>query len=74
MIGPIGITQRQAEEHFDFILELTDTQRVCWKITREDAGSAMITPVNEVSPIPEEIQNQVEEFQKQFFDKTNCES
>ena len=74
MIGPIGITQRQAEEHFDFILKLTDTQRVCWKITREDAGSAMITPVNEVSPIPEEIQNQVEEFQKQFFDKTNCES
>ena len=74
MIGPIGITQSQAEEHFDFILELTDTQRVCWKITREDAGSAMITPVNEVSPIPEEIQNQVEEFQKQFFDKTNCES
>ena len=74
MIGPIGITQSQAEEHFDFILELTDTQRVCWKITREDAGSAMIVPVNEVSPIPDEIQNQVEEFQKQFFDKTNCES
>ena len=74
MIGPIGITQRQAEEHFDFILNLTDTQRVCWRIIREDAGSAMITPVNEVSPIPEEIQNQVEEFQKQFFDKTNCES
>ena len=74
MIGPIGITQRQAEEHFDFILNLTDTQRVCWRIIREDAGSAMITPVNEVSPIPDEIQNQVEEFQKQFFDKTNCDS
>ena len=66
MIGPIGITQLQAEEHFDFVLDLTDTQRVCWKITREDAGSAMIVPVNEVSPIPDEIQNQVEEFQKQF--------
>ena len=74
MIGPIGITQSQAEEHFDFILNLTDTQRGCSKITREDAGSAMIVPVNEVSPIPDEIQNQVEEFQKQFFDKTNCES
>ena len=74
MIGPIGITQRQAEEHFDFILSLTDTQRVCWRIIREDAGSAMITPVNEVSPIPDEIQNQVEEFQKQFFDSTNCDS
>ena len=68
MIGPIGITQSQAEEHFDFILELTDTQRVCWKITREDAGSARIVPVNEVSPIPDGIQNQVEEFQKQFME------
>ena len=74
MIGPIGITQEQAEEHFDFIMDLTETQRVCWKITCEDGKSAMMVPVNEVSPIPEEIQNQVEEFQKQFFDKTNCES
>ncbi len=74
MVGPIGITQRQAEEHFDFILCLTDTQRVCWRIIREDAGSAMITPVNEVSPIPDEIQNQVEEFQKQFFDRNGSDS
>lgn len=74
MIGPIVITQSQAEEHFDFILNLTDTQRVCWKITREDAGSAMIVPVNEVSPIPDEIQNQVEEFQKQFLDRTDGDS
>ena len=74
MIGPIGITQLQAEEHFDFIMDLTETQRVCWKITREDGKSAMMVPVNEIHPIPEEIQNQVEEFQKQFFDKTNCDS
>ena len=74
MIGPIGIIQRQAEEHFDFIMDLTETQRVCWKITREDGKSAMMVPVNEIHPIPDEIQNQVEEFQKQFFDKTNCES
>ena len=46
MIGPIGITQSQAEEHFDFILDLTDTQRICWKITREDGNSAMLVPVN----------------------------
>ena len=68
MIGPIGITQRQAEEHFDFIMDLTETQRVCWKITREDGKSAMMVPVNEIHPIPDEIQNQVEEFQKQFME------
>ena len=70
MIGPIGITQSQAEEHFDFILDLTDTQRICWKITREDGNSAMLVPVNEIAPIPDEIQNQVEEFQKQFVENT----
>tara|TARA_B100000287_G_scaffold83637_2_gene76278 strand:+ start:7987 stop:8199 length:213 start_codon:yes stop_codon:yes gene_type:complete len=68
MIGPIGITQRQAEEHFEFIMDLTETQRVCWKITREDGKSAMMVPVNEIHPIPDEIQNQVEEFQKQFME------
>ena len=70
MIGPNGITQSQAEEHFDFILDLTDTQRICWKITREDGNSAMLVPVNEIAPIPDEIQNQVEEFQKQFVENT----
>ena len=74
MIGPIGITQLQAEEHFDFVLDLTDTQRVCWKITREDGKSAMMVPVNEIHPIPDEIQNQVEEFQKQFLDRTDSVS
>jgi len=74
MIGPIGITQRQAEEHFDFIMDLTETQRVCWKITREDGKSAMMVPVNEIHPIPDEIQNQVEEFQKQFLDRTDSVS
>jgi len=74
MIGPIGITQLQAEEHLDFIMDLTETQRVCWKITREDGKSAMMVPVNEIHPIPEEIQNQVEEFQKQFFDRTDGDS
>jgi len=70
MIGPIGITQLQAEDYFDFIMDLTETQRVCWKITREDGKSAMLVPVNEIAPIPDEIQNQVEEFQKQFVENT----
>jgi len=69
MIGPIGITLRQAEDHFDFIMDLTESQRVCWKITRPDGKCALMVPVNEVSPIPEEIQNQVEEFQKQFMEE-----
>ena len=74
MIGPIGITQLQAEEHFDFVLDLTDTQRVCWKITREDGTSAMLVPVNEIPHVPEELQTQVEEFQKQFLEANNAAS
>ena len=34
MIGPIGITLREAEDHFDFLVDLTDRSHVCWKITR----------------------------------------
>tara|TARA_B100000900_G_C20268339_1_gene588916 strand:+ start:254 stop:478 length:225 start_codon:yes stop_codon:yes gene_type:complete len=68
MIGPIGITLRQAEDHFDFIMDLCETQRVCWKITRPDGKSAMMVPVNEVPPVPEEIQDQVEEFRKSFME------
>ena len=67
MIGPIGITLRQAEDHFDFIMDLTESQRVCWKITRNDGKSAMLVPVNEIPHVSEEIQTQVEEFQKQFL-------
>tara|TARA_B100002019_G_scaffold202221_1_gene175286 strand:- start:142 stop:360 length:219 start_codon:yes stop_codon:yes gene_type:complete len=69
MIGPIAITLRQAEDHFDFIMDLTESQHVCWKITRPDGKSAMMVPINQVSPIPEDIQNQVEEFQKQFMEE-----
>ena len=68
MIGPIGITLRQAEDHFDFIMDLTESQRVCWKITRPDGQSVMMVPVNEIPPVPEEIQNEVEEFRKSFLE------
>ena len=29
MIGPIGITEKQAEEYLEFLVDLTDSQRVC---------------------------------------------
>ena len=70
MIGPIGITLRQAEDHFDFIMDLTESQRVCWKITRPDGKSAMMVPINQVSPISEEIQQQVEEFRDKFLEQS----
>jgi hypothetical protein len=69
MIGPIGITLRQAEDHFDFIMDLTESQRVCWKITCPNGKSAMMVPVNEIPPVSEELQDEVEEFRKAFLDK-----
>lgn len=68
MIGPIGITLRQAEDHFDFIMDLTETQHVCWKITRPDGKSAMMVPVNEIPPIPEDVKTEVDEFRKKFLE------
>lgn len=68
MIGPIGVTYEQAESNFDFMLELTDSQKVCWKISTPEGKSVMMVPVNEIPPIPDSIQQQVEEFQKQFLE------
>ena len=69
MIGPIGVTLRQAEDHFDFLLDLTDNQRVCWKITRPDGKSVMMVPVNEIPPVPLEIQQDVEKFREKFMEE-----
>ena len=69
MIGPIGITLRQAEDHFDFILDLTESQHVCWKIVRPDGKSCMMVPVNEIAPVSDELQDEVEEFRKSFLEK-----
>ena len=72
MIGPIGITIAEAEDHFDFILNLTDSQRVCWRITRPDGKSVLMVPVNEVAPISDELQDEVEEFRKSFLEKVGA--
>ena len=71
MIGPIGVTEKQAEDNLEFMLELTENQRVCWKITTSQGKSVMMVPVNEISPVSEEVQNQVEEFRKQFLEDRN---
>tara|TARA_A200000159_G_scaffold88974_1_gene82418 strand:- start:222 stop:443 length:222 start_codon:yes stop_codon:yes gene_type:complete len=71
MIGPIGVTEEQAEQYLEFMVDLTDSQRVIWKITRSDGKSVMMVPVNEIPPVSEEIQNQVEEFRKNFIEDVN---
>ena len=68
MIGPIGVTEKQAEDNLEFMLELTENQHVCWKITTSQGKSVMMVPVNQISPIPEDIQEAVNEFQKQFLE------
>ena len=68
MIGPIGVTEKQAEDNLEFMLELTENQRVCWKITTSQGKSVMMVPVNEIPPVPEEIQSEVEEFRKSFLE------
>ena len=68
MIGPISITEKQAEEYLEFLVDLTDSQRVVWKITRPDGTSVMMVPVNEVPPVPLEIQQDVEKFREKFLE------
>tara|TARA_A200000159_G_scaffold42492_1_gene39019 strand:+ start:2826 stop:3041 length:216 start_codon:yes stop_codon:yes gene_type:complete len=66
MIGPLDITMKQCEDNLKFITELTETNRVCWKVRLESGAAVLVTPVAEVSPIEPEVQEQVEEFRKQF--------
>ena len=72
MIGPIGVTEEQAEQYLEFMVDLTDSQRVIWKITRPDGTSVMMVPVNEIPPVSEEIQDQVEEFRKTFLEESDA--
>ena len=67
MIGPLDITMNQCEDNLQFITELTETNRVCWKIRLETGAAVLLTPVAEVSPIEPEVEEQVEEFRKQFM-------
>ena len=67
MIGPIHITMRQYEDNLAFVTSLTETNSCCWKVKLETGSSILITPVAAVSPIEPEVQEQVEEFRKQFI-------
>ena len=45
MIGPVDITMKQYEEYLGFITELTETNRVCWKVRLESGAAVLVTPV-----------------------------
>ena len=74
MIGPIGITLRQAEDHFDFIMDLTESQHVCWKIVRPDGKSAMMVPVNEILLLQMKFNSRQKNLEKNSWRKMRPET
>ena len=54
------------------IRDSTERSHVCWKITRPDGKSAMMVPVNEIPPVPEEIQDEVEDFRRKFLENVGA--
>ena len=54
-----------------FLILLTETH-VCWKITTRDGKSALMVPVNEIPPVPEEIQDEVEDFRRKFLENVGA--
>ena len=58
---------RQYEDNLAFVTSLNETNSCCWKVKLETGSSILITPVAAVSPIEPEVQEQVEEFRKQFI-------
>ena len=65
---PLNITEQEFLDHMEFCIDMCERNRVVWRIEREDGKAVMCVPVKQENPIPAEVQEQVEEFQRQFLD------
>tara|TARA_R100000030_G_scaffold67927_2_gene51862 strand:+ start:2112 stop:2342 length:231 start_codon:yes stop_codon:yes gene_type:complete len=65
---PLVITDKEFHDYMEFCIDLCNRNNVVFRIQREDGTAVMCVPVKQESVIPNDVQEQVEEFQKQFLD------
>lgn len=65
---PLNITEEEFGKYMEFCIDMCERNKVVWRIQRPDGATVMCVPVNQISPIDPEVQEQVEEFRKQFLD------
>ena len=65
---PLVITEQEFYDYMEFCIDLCNRNNVVFRIERKDGTAVMCVPVKQESVIPNDVQEQVEEFQKQFLD------
>lgn len=70
MNEPIRITEAEAEQYLEFLVDMCERNRCIWRIDRPDGSAVMLCPVVQTAaPVPHEVMEQVEEFKKQFMEE-----
>jgi len=69
MNEPIRVTEAEAQEYLDFMVNMCERNRCVWRIERPDGKAVILAPVLQSGPpISEDVIGQVEEFRKQFIE------
>lgn len=66
---PLRITEQEFYDHMEFCIDMCERNNAVWRIEREDGKAVMCVPIKQSSPIPDEVQEQVEEFKRQFMEE-----
>ena len=70
MNEPIRVTEAEAEQYLEFMVDMCERNRCIWRIERPDGSAVMLVPIMQTAaPIPHEVMEQVEEFKKEFIAK-----
>ena len=66
---PINITEAEAQEYLEFLVDMCERNRCVWRIERPDGSAVILAPIVQSGPpLSEDVINQVEEFKKQFLE------
>ena len=69
MTDPIRVTEAEAQEYLEFMVDMCERNRCVWRIQRPDGAAVILAPIMQSGPpISDEVVNEVEEFRKQFLD------
>tara|TARA_B100000035_G_scaffold2899_1_gene2507 strand:- start:284 stop:514 length:231 start_codon:yes stop_codon:yes gene_type:complete len=71
---PIVITEQEFHDYMQFCIDVANRNNIVWRIERPNGDAVMCVPVKQESLIPDEVKEQVEEFQKQVLDSMDQEN
>jgi hypothetical protein len=71
---PLVITEKEFHDYMEFCIDLCNRNNVVFRIERLDGRAVMCVPIKQESAIPDEVQEQVQEFQKQVLDNLKQEN